>query len=262
MKLLFNLSIVVFLSIFFFSCNENSDNIIHDLPIYTLDASDMVYPTNIMHFSQDFYLAVKYDEPIDAFVDTLSRINSEILASDLISFEHELSFWINIYNSLVQYKLLIDSNAFKNTDDFFKTSNLVIAGHPISLDEIEHGIIRGKKYSNPIVDLFQLEKLDYRIHFTMNCGASSCPAIAYYKPESLEQDLSDAEKVFISSTSSYDSLSNTLNVSELFDWFKEDFGDEKGVLSIMIRNNVLPMHVVPEINFVPYNWNLESKNYK
>ena len=62
MKLLFNLSIVVFLSIFFFSCNENSDNIIHDLPIYTLDASDMVYPTNIMHFSQDFTNTALTDE--------------------------------------------------------------------------------------------------------------------------------------------------------------------------------------------------------
>ena len=53
---------------------------------------------------------------------------------------------------------------------------------------------------------FKLNKLDYRIHFTMNCGASSCPAIAYYKPETIQEDLGLAENVFVNSNSSYDSL--------------------------------------------------------
>ncbi|MBG16123.1 MAG: hypothetical protein CL853_07205 [Crocinitomicaceae bacterium] len=245
-----------------FSCSLDSTNKLEINLQSILDSSELVYPNNIMYFSQDFYLAIKYEEPVDAFVDTLSRLNLDRLNEDLDSYEEKLSFWINIYNSLVQYKLLLDSNSFKNMDDFFQSSNLVISGIPISLDEIEHGIIRGKNYSNSIVDTFKLNKLDYRIHFTMNCGASSCPAIAYYKPESLEQDLSDAENVFTVATSSYDSLNNLLKVSELFSWFKEDFKGEKGVIEIMKRNEVIPSDIDPAIEYVPYNWDLESKNYK
>ena len=61
-------------------------------------------------------LAIKYEEPVDAFLDTLSRLNLDRLNEDLDSYEEKLSFWINIYNSLVQYKLLLDSNSFKNMD--------------------------------------------------------------------------------------------------------------------------------------------------
>ena len=96
----------------------------------------------------------------------------------------------------------------------------------------------------------------------MNCGASSCPAIAYYKPETLEQDLADAEKVFTVANSSYDSLTNVLSISELFSWFKDDFKGEKGIVDIMKRTGVLNEDVNPEIEYIPYNWELKSKNYK
>lgn len=227
-----------------------------------LDSSELVYPSNILFFSQDFYLAIRYEEPVDAYIDTLSKLDLKKLNKDLVNHDDKLSFWINIYNSLVQYKLLVDANSFRNMDEFFDTPDLILSGIPISLNEVEHGILRGKQSSNSIVQNFKLDKLDNRIHFTMNCGGSSCPAISYYKPESLEQDLADAEKIFCESTSSYDSVTNVLSVSELFDWFEEDFNGEEGILEIMKSNQIIVDSLTPTIQYIPYNWDLKSKKYK
>ena len=109
---------------------------------------------------------------------------------------------------------------------------------------------------------FKLNRLDCRIHFTMNCGASSCPAIAYYKPETLEEDLNAAEQVFVKANSSYDSLSNVLLTSELFNWFQTDFNGEKGILELMRTHGVISDKTTPVLNYESYNWELKSKNYQ
>ena len=150
------------------SCDEDvADEDAGSLEV-RLDSSELVYPSNIMFFSQDFYFAIRYEEPVDAYIDTLSKLDLKKLNNDLVNHDNQLSFWINVYNSLVQYKLLVDANSFGNMDAFFDTPDLILSGIPISLNEIEHGILRGKQSSNSIVQNFKLGKLDHRIHFTMN----------------------------------------------------------------------------------------------
>jgi len=96
----------------------------------------------------------------------------------------------------------------------------------------------------------------------MNCGASSCPAIAYYKPETIQEDLTLAENSFIVQNSVYDSLSYSIEVSELLKWFKDDFGGDQGIYNLMSKNGIIHKNTFPEIKFKTYNWELKSKNYK
>ena len=176
----------------------------------------------------------------------------------------KLSFWINTYNSLVQVRLLKYPSLFQDKKSFFEKNDIIIGYQKLSLNDIENGIMRLKKEvtNKSFVSRFKVGMLDNRIHFTLNCGATSCPAIAYYKPETLEQDLADAEKVFTVANSSYDSLTNVLSISELFSWFKDDFKGEQGIVDIMKRTGVLIEGVNPKIEYVPYNWELKSKTYK
>ena len=109
---------------------------------------------------------------------------------------------------------------------------------------------------------FKLDSLDYRIHFTMNCGAASCPAIAYYKPETIQDDLTNAENLFIVQSSVYDTLSNTLEISELLKWFAEDFGGDLGIYKVMVKNNIIVENINPKIIYKPYDWELKSRNYQ
>ncbi|MBA2423287.1 MAG: DUF547 domain-containing protein [Chitinophagales bacterium] len=39
--------------------------------------------------------------------------------------------------------------------------------------------------------------LNYRIHFALNCGGVSCPAIAFYKPGNIHIQLDDSMKAFL-----------------------------------------------------------------
>ena len=220
------------------------------------------YPNDLMYFSQDFYLAVRYEDPLEAYVDTLSKLDPELLSNDLNSYNKSLAFWINVYNSLVQVKILSDENSFKDQDQFFNSKDLVVAGTNVSLNDLEHGILRLKESDNTLVKKFKLDSLDYRIHFTMNCGAASCPAIAYYKPETIQEDLTVAENLFIVQSSVYDTLSNTLEISELLKWFAEDFGGNLGIYKVMIKNNIIDENVNPKIIYKPYDWELKSRNYQ
>jgi len=220
------------------------------------------YPNDLMYFSQDFYLAVRYEDPLEAYVDTLSKLDPELLSKDLNSYNKRLAFWINVYNSLVQVKILADEKSFEDQDQFFNSKDLVVAGTKVSLNDLEHGILRLKDSDNALVKKFKLDSLDYRIHFTMNCGAASCPAIAYYKPETIQDDLTDAENLFIVQSSVYDTLSNTLEVSELLKWFSEDFGGDQGIYKVMVKNNIIVENVNPKIIYKPYDWELKSRNYQ
>lgn len=44
---------------------------------------------------------------------------------------------------------------------------------------------------------FMLQVVDPRIHFTLNCGAESCPPIGVYDADKLENQLARATKGFI-----------------------------------------------------------------
>lgn len=247
MKLHYSLVIVALLNIFA-QCEEPKET---------------VYPADGIRFSQDFLLAIKIEQPYQAFRDTLAIINLDSLKSDLNTTEKKLAFWINTYNSLVQSKIRDDVKAFSDQETFFKTKDQSIGYVQLSLDQIENGILRRKEVDSnkDFIQAFRLDKLEPRIHFTLNCGATSCPPIAYYSAEEIEEQLAMAEDSFVKGTSKFDEANQTLEISELFDWFEEDFGGKDGVLSIMKRLEIIPENADPKITYTPYNWNLDLENY-
>jgi hypothetical protein len=90
-----------------------------------------------------------------------------------------------------------------------------IAGEVISLDHVEHEILR-PRYGDP------------RVHFAINCAAKSCPPL---RPEPfsgaiLDQQLDDSTRSFINDPESYRLEDNELYVSRIFKWFSEDFNDD------------------------------------
>ncbi|MDP9046820.1 MAG: DUF547 domain-containing protein, partial [Bacteroidota bacterium] len=105
-------------------------------------------------------------------------------------------------------------------------------------------------------------KLDYRIHFALNCGAKSCPPIAFYEPEQLDNQLNVAVKTYLKSEATYDNVNNKVAVPALMGWFRGDFGGKKGMLKILIKNKIIPEGTQPTIRFKKYDWSLYLNNYK
>jgi len=72
-------------------------------------------------------------------------------------------------------------------------------------------------------------KIDYRIHFALNCGAKSCPPIAFYTLEKLDKQLDEATYSFIISETTIDMNNKTISTSKLMYWYRGDFGDTRGI---------------------------------
>ena len=227
------------------------------------ESIDKVYPKNAVTFSQDFLIAIKTEQPYDAYRDTLSRIDLEKLEAELTTSDQKLTFWINTYNSMVQAKIRDDVKQFEDRDKFFKSEDQMLGGVMVSLDQIENGILRRQEMSGnkDFIKNLRVDKVDPRIHFTLNCGASSCPPIAYYSVDRLDEDLALAEESFVTQSSKFDKAANTLEISELFDWFEADFGGKEGVLNVMKRLEIIPTDANPLITYTPYDWNLDIDNF-
>ncbi len=145
------------------------------------------------------------------------------------------AFWVNLYNGLVIWQKLKDPKGLHTNfgrQSFFSRSVVTLGGEEWSLNDIEHGVLRGnppqgilrkRQISKTSPKLrFVLKELDPRIHGALNCGAISCPPIAYYEPDLLEEQLDMAifNLVF---QSKFDPGKNELQVSKIFDWYSADF---------------------------------------
>ena len=143
---------------------------------------------------------------------------------DSWSIAAQLAFLINVYNASTVDVILEEYPDIDSIRDigFFLSSawNQEFAslfGELVTLDEIEHEMIRGwGRYNEP------------RIHFAVNCAAIGCPALRAeaFLGEKLERQLEDSTVKFLSDKSRNYFDNGRLYVSSIFDWYEEDF--EKG----------------------------------
>lgn len=222
-----------------------------------------IYPSNAIDFSQNMLIYIKSELPYQSYSDTLQEINLKKLKSELNNPEKKIAFWLNIYNSLVQIRLTESPKLFEDKHAFFKTSDLIIGGVKLSLDDIENGILRLKTdVSNPLfTKRFRLDSIENRIHFTLNCGATSCPAIAYYNPKELNKQLEEATQFYVENNCEYKADQNEVMISELFSWFKDDFNGEDGVIEFLKQYKIIPKGHYPKIIYKKYDWGVKPANF-
>lgn len=186
---------------------------------------------------------------IDEYLNYLKETDLAAYQSDIA----KLAFWINVYNGLTNYAIIKFGikESMKEQADFFKRPIATIGTLEFSLDDIEHGLLRRNarahiEKNNPKLRLM-VDSIDYRIHFALNCGAASCPAIAFYTEENLEEELTRAETSFASQEFIVNHQEKTISCSSLFEWYKEDF--ENRFLSDS-------RYAEYEVTLRSYNWHI------
>jgi len=121
-----------------------------------------------------------------------------------------------------------------------------LAGHTVSLNDIEHNVIRAEFPQEP------------RIHWAVVCAAYSCPPLRAeaYTADRLEEQLADQERrVLLSGDPRFIKKNGqTLKVSKLFEWYGSDFGDWKAYLGQRLESATPSTR----FGFVDYNWKLNS----
>ena len=195
----------------------------------------------------------------------------EDLISELNEDAKKLVFWINVYNAFIQIILIEKPEIYHHRKQFFGGKHSKVAGTIISLDNIEHGFLRRSKWkysfgyiSNPFITSFEkafrVDRVDPRIHFALNCGASSCPPIRSYNHDDLDQQLELATESYLETEINYLPEKNLMVIPAIFNWFRGDFGGKKGIVEFL-RKNYSSSHVNFKISFKAYDWGMKLNNY-
>jgi thiol-disulfide isomerase/thioredoxin len=245
-------------------------NIFPKLPILNITALPPMNP--LIKLSQDFMYAAKTNEDVTSYIEKLKTISYKTLVDSLPTDNDKKAFWINLYNAYVISSLYKNAEQYNDRSKFFKAKNIVVAGKTFSLDKIEHGILRRSKIKWSLGYLSKLfpgktekqlrvKKLDYRIHFALNCGARSCPPIAFYKNATINTQLDVATKAYLTSEVQYNKENNTLKLPALMNWFRRDFGGKRKIISLLKEKNIVELTTKPTIKFKPYDWSLYLENY-
>ena len=202
------------------------------------------------------YQGFKNEEAkLDQYLKILEEIDTKELSRD-----EQFAFYINAYNAWT-IKLILTGypgvKSIKDLGSFFsspwKKKICRIDGEVISLDQIEHGILR-PRFKDP------------RVHFAINCAARGCPPLQSdpYEGAILDRQLNEMAAAFINDPSRNRLEGNTLYLSKIFDWFEEDFNGDviefilkyvKGGLKNGLESNKGDI----EIKYLAYDWSLNAK---
>lgn len=123
----------------------------------------------------------------------------------------------------------------------------VVGGRTLSLDELEHDILR--RLGDP------------RIHFAIVCASVSCPDLRRepYTAARLDAQFDDQVGGFLANEAKGLRLEGRrVRVSRIFDWFEEDFAAGGGVDAFIRRYRPLPDGVALEAD-LDYDWSVNAR---
>lgn len=180
--------------------------------------------------------------------------------------QQQRAFWINLYNALT-VDIILDHYPVKSILEIKLSSGLftrgpwkkkivTIEGEELSLDDIEHRILR------PIWQ-------DPRTHYAVNCASIGCPNLSKqaFTAQNMDEQLNRAAKSYINHPRGAEINKGKLVVSSIYEWFKEDFeGDDQGVIRHLkqyAKPELLKQLVtIQRIDDDQYDWQLNEYNVR
>lgn len=151
-----------------------------------------------------------------------------------------IAFWLNVYNVLAIHGVIARgiTRSVMQVPTFFATTAYRVGDHVVSLDQIENGVLRrnrGHPASGrapfPAEDprlVWSPSRVEPRIHMALVCASASCPPVAFFSPEGLEDELARATAGFLDAEVRV--TPTELELPLVFRYYPEDFGDLRGFL--------------------------------
>lgn len=249
-----------FLVVFFFSSFSNN-------PCYCQQESTI----DLIDLSRNLLEDAYGKKDVSTFLAQLETLPLSEFVEQLNTDKKKKSFWINIYNAFIKIHLSENPRYYDDRRSFFKLPLIPIAQEKMSFAQIEHGILRRSQLeyflgyiTNPFPSKreksLRVDERDFRIHFALNCGAKSCPPVAIYSAEHLDNELDKMAMAFLQKFSTHDIDENIVTTTSLFAWFKGDFNGGKGIREILVKYKICPTTDV-RVNTSPYDWTLDVENY-
>jgi hypothetical protein len=211
--------------------------------------------------------AVRDGSDSEPFAETLASWPVETLTAALDDDLARVAFWSNVYNAATQRALRADPDRYEHRRRFFTTELVTVAGRSLSLDDIEHHLIRRGYVKWSLGYLRWPVRSDYaerlspaerepRVHFALNCGAESCPVIRPYSRADIDAELDRATRSYLDATVSYDAEAARVTIPKVFRWFRGDFGGKAGILAFLRRYDQLSPDAAPGFRYRDWDWSL------
>lgn len=183
--------------------------------------------------------------------------------------DERLALWVNAYNAWT-IELINRHGERKSIRNINRTLGLLggkgpwkerlaeVAGEILTLDEIEHDIIR-ERFEEP------------RIHFALVCAALGCPPLRReaYVGNRLDAQLEDQTRRFLRDSPSknrVDVEDGVVYLSPIFDWYREDFPEGAEGLGGYLAGFHPPGPVREllesgrfAVRFTEYDWSLNGR---
>lgn len=161
----------------------------------------------------------------------------------------QLAFRLNAYNAYA-IRMILDHYPVSSIRKIgllpgaaFRSSFIPLLGGSRSLNDLE-GALR--------------EAGEPRIHFALVCASKSCPELRReaYRGAILDRQLDEVEKGFLHDRGKNRVEGETLYLSSIFKWYRDDFARAAGSLeAYLARSGLRGSH----IDFLDYDWSLNGR---
>ena len=206
------------------------------------------------HVTKDGIVDYKSFKADEAKLDTYISYLEKTTPASSWSENKQKAFWINAYNAYT-IKLILENYPLKSIMDIkqdgktaWKISFAKVGGKTYTLDHIEHEILRKNLF-------------DPRIHVGVNCASGSCPKLGNtaFTEDNVHANLEELMKEFINDSSRNKITNNKVQISSIFDWFKEDFTKNGSVIDYLNKYSTTEINADAKISYLKYDWSLNSK---
>ncbi len=172
----------------------------------------------------------------------------------------QFAFWANLYNALT-LDVVLDAYPVRSIRAIRPTlfsigpwgkERVMVEGEDLSLDDIEHNIMRGHWQDN-------------RVHYAVNCASIGCPNLLAkpFSGATLEADLDAAARAYINHPRGVRVEDGSVIASKIYRWYGEDFGGTEASKLDHFRKFADPdllaqLEGVTDIAGYRYDWDLND----
>lgn len=156
-----------------------------------------------------------------------------------MSRNERFAYWANLYNA-VTVKVILDRYPVKSITEIkstgtglfdfkaaqgpWRTKRVRVEGKPLSLDDIEQGVLRPEFH-------------DPRVHYAVNCASLGCPNLRAhaFRAASLDAELDQAARDYVNHPRGVSVEPEGLRLSSIYQWYASDFGSAEELKKHLAR---------------------------
>lgn len=205
------------------------------------------------------YKGLQKDKELDKYLAQLSNTNP-----DKLNRNEKLAFWINAYNAFT-LQVVRDNYPIESITDLHTGGKIIGYLLGKTVWDKEFIAINNKKYALNDIEHKILRKMNEpRIHFAVVCASISCPELRNeaFEGDNIEAQLQEQTTKFLNdkSRNHFDLKNRKAYVSEIFNWFGEDFGKtDENILKFISK--FVPDNISKDIQSNISNWGIFFNDY-